>query len=85
MSRAARFFLAALLVYKYLLLMSSLFPLSFFLKVTACFHHAVHGSALVVTLSGSILPDEHIASASLILRELEVVVDAHVEGDGFHV
>ena len=49
----------------------------FLLKVTPSFHLAIHRTALVVALSGSVFSCKHRPGASLIFRELEVVVDAH--------
>ena len=50
----------------------------FLLKVTARFHLAIHRTASVVALSGSVFSCKHRPGASLIFRELEVIVDAHI-------
>ena len=50
----------------------------FLLKVTTRFHLAIHRTALVVALSGSVFSCKHRPGASLIFRELEVIVDAHI-------
>ena len=50
----------------------------FLLKITTRFHLAIHRTALVVALSGSVFSSKHRLGASLIFRELEVIVDAHI-------
>ncbi len=57
----------------------------FLLKVTARFHLAIHRTALVVALSGSVFSCKHRLGASLIFRELKVVVDAHTMSNVFHI
>ena len=47
----------------------------FLLKVTARFHLSIHRTALVVALSGSVFSGKHRLGASLIFRELKVVVN----------
>ena len=57
----------------------------FLLKVTARFHLAIHRTASVVALSGSVFSSKHRLGASLIFRELKVVVDAHTMSDVLHL
>ena len=57
----------------------------FLLKITARFHLAIHRTALVVALSGSVFSGKHRLGASLIFRELEVVVDAHTMSNVLHI
>ena len=57
----------------------------FLLKITARFHLAIHRTALVVALSGSVFSCKHRLGASLIFRELKVVVDAHTMSNVFHI
>ena len=57
----------------------------FLLKVTARFHLAIHRTALVVALSGSVFSGKHRLGASLIFRELEVVVDAHTMSNVLYI
>ena len=51
----------------------------FLLKVTARFHLAIHRTALVVALC------KHRLGASLIFRELEVIVDAHTMSNALYI
>ena len=57
----------------------------FLLKVTARFHLAIHRTALVVALSGSVFSCKHRLGASLIFRELKVVVNAHTMSNVLHI
>ena len=57
----------------------------FLLKVTARFHLAIHRTALVVALSGSVFSCKHRLGASLIFRELKMVVDTHILSDVLHI
>ena len=57
----------------------------FLLKVTARFHLAIHRTALVVTLSGSVFSGKHRLGASLIFRELQMIVDAHTMSNVLHI
>ena len=57
----------------------------FLLKITARFHHAIHRTALVVTLSGSVFSGKHRLGASFIFRELQVVVDAHIQSNVLYI
>ena len=57
----------------------------FLLKVTPSFHLAIHRTASVVALSGSVFSCKHRLGASLIFRELEVIVDAHTMSDVLHI
>ena len=57
----------------------------FLLKVTARFHLAIHRTALVVALSGSVFSCKHRLGASLIFRELEVIVDAHTMSNALYI
>lgn len=57
----------------------------FLLKITTRFHLAIHRTALVVALSGSVFSCKHRLGASLIFRELKVVVDAHTMSNVFHI
>ena len=57
----------------------------FLLKVTARFHLAIHRTALVVALSGSVFSCKHRLGASLIFRELQMVVDAHTMSNVLHI
>ena len=57
----------------------------FLLKITARFHHTIHRTALVVALSGSVFSCKHRPGASLIFRQLKVVVDAHTMSNVFHI
>ena len=55
------------------------------LKITTRFHLAIHRTELVVALSGSVFSGKHRFGASLIFRELKVVVDAHAMSYVFHI
>ena len=57
----------------------------FLLKITARFHLAIHRTALVVALAGSVFFGKHRLGASRIFRELEVVVDAHIMSYVLHI
>lgn len=57
----------------------------FLLKVTPSFHLAIHRTASAVALSGSVFSCKHRLGASLIFRELEVIVDAHTMSDVLHI
>ena len=57
----------------------------FLLKITTRFHCATHRTALVVALAGSVFSGKHRLGASLIFRELEVVVDAHIQSYILHI
>lgn len=57
----------------------------FLLKVTPSFHLAIHRTASVVALSGSVFSCKHRLGASLIFRELQVVVDTHILSDVLHI
>lgn len=57
----------------------------FLLKVTTRIHLAIHRTALVVAFSGSVFSCKHRFGASLIFRELQVVVDAHTMSDVLHI
>ena len=54
------------------------FFILFLLKITAHFHLAIHRTAFVVALPGSVFSGKHRLGASLIFRKLEVVVDANI-------
>ena len=57
----------------------------FLLKVTPSFHLAIHRTALVVALSGSVFSGKHRLGASLIFRELKVVVDSHIQSNALYI
>lgn len=57
----------------------------FLLKVTPSFHLAIHRTALVVALSGSVFSSKHRPGASLIFRELQVIVNAHILSNVLHI
>ena len=57
----------------------------FLLKVTARFHLAIHRTALVVALSGSVFSCKHRLGTSLIFRELQVIVNAHVLSNALYI
>ena len=57
----------------------------FLLKITARFHLAIHRTALVVALSGSVFSGKHRLGASLIFRELEMVVDTHILSNALYI
>ena len=57
----------------------------FLLKVTPSFHLAIHRTALVVALSGSVFSCKHRLGASLIFRELKVVVNAHIQSNVLYI
>ena len=57
----------------------------FLLRITTRFHLAIHRTALVVALSGSVFSCKHRLGASLIFRELKVVVDAHTMSNVLHI
>ena len=57
----------------------------FLLKVTPSFHLAIHRTGPVVALSGSVFSCKHRLGASLIFRELKVVVDAHTMSNVLHI
>ena len=57
----------------------------FLLKVTTRFHLAIHRTVLVIAFSGSVFSCKHRLGASLIFRELKVVVDTHILSDVLHI
>ena len=57
----------------------------FLLKITARFHLAIHRTALVIALSGSVFSCKHRPGASLIFRELQVIVNAHILSNVLHI
>ena len=57
----------------------------FLLKITTHFHLAIHRTALVVALPGSVFSCKHRLGANLIFRKLEVVVDAHIMRNVLHI
>lgn len=57
----------------------------FLLKIAACFHLAIHRTALVVALSGSVFSGKHRLGASLIFRELQMIVNAHTMSNVLHI
>ena len=57
----------------------------FLLKITTGFHCATHRTALVVALAGSVFFGKHRLGASLIFRELEVIVDAHTMSNVLYI
>ena len=57
----------------------------FLLKITARFHLAIHRTALVVALSGSVFSGKHRLGASFIFRELQMIIDAHTMSNVLHI
>lgn len=57
----------------------------FLLKVTARFHLAIHRTTLVVALSGSVFSCKHHLGASLIFRELQMIVDTHILSNALYI
>ena len=57
----------------------------FLLKITAHFHLAIHRTALVVAFSRSVFSGKHRLGASLIFRELQMIVDAQTLSNVLHI
>ena len=57
----------------------------FLLKVTPSFHLAIHRTTLVVALSGSVFSCKHHLGASLIFRELQMIVDTHILSNALYI